>query len=137
MGWRKVCGTAGSGIWVLKGDTRGRMPLANLDHLSVQWRKQGSYDTARVSPEHDCLSSFACGRGAAVRPQTNGSIWDGAIGLWSRVAPFFVSMVCKRRGAYGSKSKPVRQFRITHPLHSDDEPLFGPHNSPKLIVSVG
>ena len=26
MGWRKVCSTAASGIWVLKGDTRGRMP---------------------------------------------------------------------------------------------------------------
>ena len=25
MGWWKVCGTAGLGIWVLKGDLRGRM----------------------------------------------------------------------------------------------------------------
>ena len=40
MGWRKVCGTAGSGIWVLKGDSRGRMPPANLDHLNVQWRSR-------------------------------------------------------------------------------------------------
>ena len=32
MGWRKVCGAAGSGIWVPKGDIRGRMVPANLDH---------------------------------------------------------------------------------------------------------
>ena len=45
MSWRKVFGTAVSGVWVLKGNARGRMLPANLDHLSVQRRKQGSYDT--------------------------------------------------------------------------------------------
>ena len=49
----------------------------------------------------------------------------------------FVTVSCNRRGANGSEPRPVRQFRITHPLHSDDEPLFGPQNSPKLTVSVG
>ena len=86
MGWEKVCGTAGSGIWVLKGDRRCRMLPANLYHRIVQWRKRGSHDTAWVTPGHDCLCSHSCGQGAAVRPQTNNSIWDGVIGLWSRVA---------------------------------------------------
>ena len=31
MGWTKVCGTARSGIWVLKGNARTRMLPANLD----------------------------------------------------------------------------------------------------------
>ena len=33
--------------------------------------KRGSYETAWVTPGHDCLCSYAYGRGAAVRPQTN------------------------------------------------------------------
>ena len=33
MGWTKVCGTAQSGIWVLKGNARTCMFPANLDHL--------------------------------------------------------------------------------------------------------
>ena len=55
MGWTKVCGTAQSGIWVLKGNARTRMSPANLDHLRVGWRKQGSYETAWVTPGHDCI----------------------------------------------------------------------------------
>ena len=87
MGWTKVCGTARSGIWVLKGNASSRMLPANLDHLRVGWRKQGSYETAWVTPGHDCLCSYAYGHGAAVRPQTNDAIWHGVIGLWGRVAP--------------------------------------------------
>ena len=88
MGWTKVCGTAHSGIWVLKGNARTCMFPANLDHLRVESVKRGSYKTAWVTPGRDCLCSFKYGHGAAVRPQTNDAIWDGVIGLWSRVAPF-------------------------------------------------
>ena len=87
MGWTKVCETARSGIWVLKGNARARMFPDNLDHLRVGWRKQGSYKTAWVTPGHDCLCSYKYGHGAAVRPQSNEAIWDGVIGLWGRVAP--------------------------------------------------
>ena len=52
-----------SGIWVLKGNTRTCMFLANLDHLRVGWRKLGSYETAWVTPGHDCLCSYAYGHG--------------------------------------------------------------------------
>ena len=38
MGWTKVCETALSGIWVLKGNARACMFPANLDHLRVGWR---------------------------------------------------------------------------------------------------
>ena len=87
MGWTKVCGTARLGIWVLKGDSRARMLPASLDRLRVEWRPQGSYETAWVTPGHDCLCSHEYGHGAAVRTQTNDSSWDGVLGLWSRVAP--------------------------------------------------
>ena len=69
MGWTKVCETAQSGIWVLKGNARARMLPDNLDCLWVKWR----------------------GRGAAVRPQTTDSIWDGVFSLWGRVAPLLSS----------------------------------------------
>ena len=49
---------------------------------------RGSYETAWVTPGHDCLCSYKYGRGAAVRRQTNNAIWDGVVGLWCRVAPF-------------------------------------------------
>ena len=136
MGWTKVCGTAQSGIWVLKGNARTRMLPANLDYLRVGWRKQGTYETARVTPGHDCLCSYAYGHGAAVRPQTNDAIWHGVIGLWGRIAPF-LSPFCARRevptgvnlNRYSGPSSCLR-------WHSDNEPLFGPQNAPKLIVSM-
>ena len=66
MGWTKVCGTAQSGIWVLKGNARARMLPENLDHLRVRWISRGSYETAWVTPGHDCLCSYQYGHGAAV-----------------------------------------------------------------------
>ena len=55
MGWTKVCGTARSGIWVLKGNGRARMLPDNLDHLRVRWisreniRDRLGYARARLS----------------------------------------------------------------------------------------
>ena len=72
MGWTKVCGTAQSGIWVLKGNARTCMFLANLDHFRVEWMKQGTYKTAWVTPKHDCLCSYKYGHGAEVRPTPSG-----------------------------------------------------------------
>ena len=95
MCWTKVCGTARSGIWVLKGNARARMLPKNLDHLRVRWISRGSYETASVTPGHDCLCSYQYGQGAAVRPQTNDAIWRGVIGLWGRVAPL-LSPWCAR-----------------------------------------
>ena len=88
MGWTKVCGTTRSGIWVLKGNARARMLPEDLDHIRVRWISRGTYETAWVTPGHDCLCSYKYGHGAAVRPQTNNAIWDGFIGLWGRVGPF-------------------------------------------------
>ena len=80
MGWTKVCGTTRSGVWVLKGNARARMLPENIDHLRVGWISRGTYETALVTPGHDCLCSYKYGRGAAVRPQTNNAIWDGVVG---------------------------------------------------------
>ena len=136
MGWTKVCGTARSGIWVLKGNARTRMLPENLDHLRVRWISRGSYETAWVTPGHDCLCSYQYGHGAAIRPQTNDAIWHGVIGLWGRVAPLLSPWRARREVPTG-----VNLNRYSGPSsctrwHSDNEPLFGPQNAPKLIVSM-
>ena len=51
----------------------------NLDHLRVRWISRGTYETAWVTPGHDCLCSYQYGHGAAVRPQTNDAIWRGVM----------------------------------------------------------
>ena len=96
MGWTKVCSTARSGIWVLKGNARTCMLPENLEHLRMGWISRGSYETAWVTPGHDCLCPYQYGHGAAVSPQTNDAIWNGVIGLWCRVAPL-LSPWCARR----------------------------------------
>ena len=48
--------------------------------------RRALYETACVTPGHDCLCSYSYGRGVAVRPQTDDAIWDGVLGLWSSVA---------------------------------------------------
>ena len=136
MGWTKVCGTAQSGIWVLKGNARTCMFPANLDHLRVGWRKQGSYKTAWVTPGHDCLCSYKYGHGAAVRPQTNDAIWDGVISLWGRVAPFLSPWCGKKELPTGVNLNHYDGSRSCVRWHSDNESLFGPRGSPKLIVSL-
>ena len=135
-GWTKVCGTAQSGIWVLKGNARTCMFPANLDHLRVEWTKRCTYKTAWITPVHDCVCSYKYGHGAAVRPQTNNAIWDGVVGLWSRVAPF-LSPWCDKRELPTEVN--LNQYAGSGPFirwHSDNEPLFGPQNLPKLIVCL-
>ncbi len=136
MGWTKVCGTAQSGIWLLKGNARACMLPANLDYLRVGWRKQGSYKTAWVTPGQVCLCSYQYGHGAAVRPQTNKAIWDGVIGLWGRVAPFLSPWCGKKELPTGVNLNHYDGSRSCVRWHSDNEPLFGPRDSPKLIVSL-
>ena len=136
MGWTKVCGTAQSGIWLLKGNARACMFPANLDHLRVGWKKQGSYKTAWVTPGQVCLCSYKYGHGAAVRPQTNKAIWDGVISLWGRVAPFLSPWCGKKELPTGVNLNHYDGSRSCVRWHSDNEPLFGPRDSPKLIVSL-
>ena len=136
MGWTKVCGTTRSEIWVLKGNARACVFPANLDHLRVDWMERGTGKTAWVTPGHDCLCSYKYGHEATIRPQTNNAIWNGVIGLWGRVAPF-LSPWC------GLEDVPtgvnLNQYAVSGSFirwHSDNEPLFGPQNSPKLIFSL-
>ena len=87
MGWTKACRTARSGIRVLKSNARTCLLPENLDHLRMGWISRGSYETAWVTPGHDCPCPYKYRRGAAVRLQTDDAIWDMVIGLWCRVAP--------------------------------------------------
>ena len=85
---------------------------------------------------HDCLCSYKYGHGAAVRPQTNNAMWNGVIGLWGIVAPFLSPWCGKKDVSTGVN---LNQYAGPGSLirwHSDNEPLFGPQNSPKLIVSL-
>ena len=50
-----VCGTAWSGIWVLKGESRGYVLPSTPDHLGVVWMEKRTYSTAWVTPTHACL----------------------------------------------------------------------------------
>ena len=136
MGWTKVCGTARSGIWVLEGNARTCVFPANLDHFRVEWMKRCAYKTAWVTPGHDCLCSYKYGHGAAVRPQTNNAIWDGVIGLWRRVAPFLSPWCGKKDVPTGVNLNQYTGSGSFIRWHSDNEPLFGPQNLPKLIVSL-
>ena len=78
-----------------KGNATARILPDNLDHLRVGCGARGTYETAWVTPGHDCLCPYQYGHGAAVRPQTNDVISDGVIGLWGRVAPL-LSPWCAR-----------------------------------------
>ena len=100
------------------------------------WRKQGSYETAWVTPGHDCLCSYAYGHGAVVRPQTMIAIWHGVIGLWGRVAPLLSPWCASREVPTGVNLNGCSGPSSCIRWHGDNEPLFGPQNAPKLMVSV-
>ena len=136
MGWTKVCETAPSGIWVQKGDARTRMFPENLDHFRVGWRARGSYETAWVTPGHDCLCPCKYGRGTAVRPQTKNATHDSVICLLGRVAPLFSPWCARGNVPTGVNLNRYSGSGSSIPWHSDNESLFGPPNQPKLIVSM-
>ena len=74
-------GTARSGDLGAKGNARARMLPENLEHLRMGWISWGSYETAWVTPGHDCLCPYQYGHGAAVSPQINDAIWNRVIGF--------------------------------------------------------
>ena len=79
---------------------------------------------------------YKYGHGAAIRPQTNDAIWHGVIGLWGRVAPFCLHGVPGGEVPAGVNLNRYSGSGSCIPWHSDNESLFGPQNSPKLIVSL-
>ena len=136
LGWRKVLETARSGIWVLKGESRGYALPSTLDHLGVVWMEKRTYSTAWVTPAHACLCPYKYGRGAAVGPQSCSSIWNGAMGLWGRVAPLLSPWCSAREMPSGVNLNRYARCGSSTPWHSDHEPLFGDQGDPKVIVSM-
>ena len=136
LGWKKVCGTAQSGIWVLKGESRGYALPFTLDHLGVAWMEKRTYSTAWVTPRHACLCPYQYGRGAAVGPQSCSSIWNGVMGLWGTVAPLLTPWCRLRELPTGVNLNRYAGWGSSIPWHSDDEPLFGDQSDPKVIVSM-
>ena len=48
--------------------------------------------------------------------KTNNAIWDGVVGLWSRVAPLLSPWCARWNVVTGVKLNPVRWSRVTHSL---------------------
>ena len=112
MGWTKVCETARSGIWVLRGNARTCMFPADLDHLRVEGMKQGTCKTAWVTPGHDCLCPYRYGHGG-------------------RVAPFLSPWCAEGDVPTGENLNQYAGLGSHIPWDSDNEPQY----SPKLIIS--
>ena len=137
MGWTKVCGTARSGICVLKGNAITRMLPENLDYLRVGWRKQGFIQDRLGYAQ----STTVCVHSSMDMEQQSNHQLMTLSGMWllvcgDRVAPL-LSPWCAR----GNVPTGVNLNRYSGPSscirwHSDNEPLFGPQNAPKLIVSM-
>ena len=133
MGWTKVCGSAQSGIWVLKGNARTRMLLTTFGwnggsrvHTRLPGLRQGATVCVHTSMDMEQQSD----------PKPNNAIWDGVSGLWDRVAPFLSPWCGKKDVPTGVNLNHYAGSGSFIRWHSDDEPLFGPQNSPKLIVSL-
>ena len=121
-----MCSTQ-SGIWVLKGNARTRMLPANLDHLRVEWRKQGTYLPGLRQGTTVCVHT-----NMDMEQQSDHKL----------ITPSGMGLL-----VYGAGSRPsyhlgvVRGNVPTGPgslirWHIDNEPLFGPQYSPKLIISL-
>ena len=114
MGWTKVCSTAQSGIWVLKGNARACMLPENLDHLRMGWISRGAYETAWVTSGHDCL----CHTCVDVEQPSDHKQRHLGWGYWFVVQgrTTLVTLVCKGECANGSEPEAVLWFRIMYPL---------------------
>ena len=108
----------------------------NLHHLPVGWIPRGKYETAWVTPGHDCLRPYKYAPGAAVRPQTENPIWDVVVGLWGRVAPLLSPWCTRENVPTGVNLNRYPGSGSCIPWHSDNESFTGPPNQPELIVSM-
>ena len=124
LGWKKVLGTADSGIWVLKGESRGYTLPSTLDHLGVAWMEKRTCSTAWVTPTHACLCPYQYGRGAAVGPQSCDSIWNAVMGLWCRVTDLSTPWCSLRELPTGVNLNRYASCGSSIPWHSDDEPCL-------------
>ena len=119
------------------GDAKSYTLPSTLDHFGVVWMEKRTYGTAWVTPRYACLCPYKYGRGAAVGPQSCSSIWNGVMGLWGRVAPLLTPWCSLREMPTGVNLNRYAGCGSSIPWHSDDEPLFGDHSDPTVMVSLG
>ena len=109
------------------------MPPDNLDYFRLECRPRGACETAWVTSERDCLCSYQYGQGdhSLMMPFGMGLLVCGAgshpsyhLGVVRGNVPTGVNL-----NQYAGPGSFIR-------WHSDNEPLFGPQNSPKLVVSL-
>ena len=119
-GWEAVFGTAGSGGLVVQRVMPG---VICCWQIWMSWMQRGTCDTVWVTPEHSCLCRHKCGRGAAVRPQTQPSVGRGVLGLWSRVASLMTPWRAKEEVPSGAnQNRYINIFigtAMTNPCSSD------------------
>ena len=116
MGWTKVCQTARSGIWVLKGNARARMLPAILDHLRVEGTTRATYETACLRQGttvfvHTSMDVEQQSDHNLITPSGMGLLVCGA-GSHTSCHPGVQEGICPR----GSKPEPLRWSSIAHPL---------------------
>ena len=129
------CGTAESGIWVLKGG-RARLSPASFDRLRVEWTKRGTYETAWSRQGTNVCFHTSMN---VEQPSDHKLMTPSGMGLLVCGAGShpFLSLWCTR----GDMPTGVNLNRYAGPgscirWHSENESLFGPQNQPKLIVSM-
>ena len=116
MGWTKVCGTAQSGTWVVKGNARTRMLPENLDYLRVGMDEAGyiqdclGYARARLSVFIQ-VWTWSSSQTANQQRHLGWGYWFVGQGCTPLVA-----LVCKWEYANGSELELVRWSRIKHSL---------------------
>ena len=135
LGWKWVCGTEKSGVWVLKGDARTYNLPRNLDDVGIVWEHRSGYETAWATPGHVCSCSYGDGHGP-VLPQPNPSVFTEAIKLWSRVASLLTPWCAKGEVPTGVNLNRYAGDGSFIPWHRDNERLFGSPSEPKVIVSM-
>ena len=116
MGWRKVCGTTRSGIWVLEGDARTRKFPVNLDYFRVKWSKKRDHTRPPGSRQGTTVCvhmRMDMEQQSDHKPMTPSWMGSEFVGQGRTI---LVALVCKREYANGGEPEPERRSRIMHPL---------------------
>ena len=102
----------------------------------MDWTRRSTNSTAWVTPGHVCLCAHNYGHGAAVVPQPGDSVWNGVMGLWSRVATLLTPSCALGEVPSGVNLNQYAGWGSSIPWHYDNQLLFGDQGDPKVIVSL-
>ena len=101
----------------------------------VDWAARSTYRTAWAVPPR-CRSSYSCGSGPALGPQTKGCSWELLRGLWRAVAPIMTPWCSEGDVPTSANLNFHGGWRSRVRWHSDDVALLADRGDPKLNVSL-